>query len=142
MSGAPAAAIRFDDFRPGTVMGEKTEVMDAALVQGWQRIFGAGAADGASPGPADGAQAASLAVVLMMRAYLGVVTPRPPGNVHARQQFTLAALPRVGEPVRSVVSCVAKELRRERRYVDLLVQGSGDGGRPLYSGRLSLIWAA
>ena len=36
----------------------------------------------------------------------------------------------------------AKEIRRERRYVDLLAVGTGEGERPLFEGRLSLIWAA
>ena len=90
----------------------------------------------------DGAEAASVAMVLSMRAFLGVVSPRPPGNVHAREQFSLFSLPTPGEPVRSVVSCVAKEIKRERFYVDLDVAGTGDGGRALYSGRMSLIWAA
>lgn len=133
-----SSAITFDDFRPGTALGEAIEVASDALVERWQRIFGTRHEDGAG-GAAEGA---SLAVVLMMRAYLGVVTPRPPGNVHARQQFALQAPPRRGEAVRSVVSCVGKEMRRGRRYVELQVQGSGDGGRAIYTGRLSLIWAA
>jgi hypothetical protein len=133
-----ATVITFDDFQPGTVLGETTEVASDTLAGRWQRIFGARAEDGAG-GAAEGA---SLVVVMMMRAYLGVVTPRPPGNVHARQQFALQAPPRRGEAVRSVVSCAAKEMRRGRRYVELLVQGSGDDGRAIYTGRLSLVWAA
>ena len=131
-------AIAYADFQPGAVMGEHVESYDLRHAQGWQRIFGAAEADGAN-GPAE---AASIAVVLMMRAYLAVVTPRPPGNVHARQKFTLQTPPRPGEAVRTVVSCVSKELRRDRRYVDLQVRGTGDGGRALYTGRLSLVWAA
>lgn len=138
MNTVAPAAITFDDFRPGTVLGETTEVVSDALADRWQRIFGTQAEDGAG----SAAEGASLAVVLMMRAYLAVVTPRPPGNVHARQRFTLQAPPRRGEAVRSVVSCAAKEIRRERRYVELQVRGSGDGGRAIYTGRLSLIWAA
>ena len=133
-----AAVITFDDFRPGTVLGDITEVASDTLAERWQRIFGARTEDGAG-GAAEGA---SLAVVMMMRAYLGVVTPRPPGNVHARQHFNLQAPPHRDEAVRSVVSCATKEMRRGRRYVELLAQGSGDGGRAIYTGRLSLVWAA
>jgi len=138
MNTVAPRAITFDDFVPGALLGERTELVSDALAGPWQRIFGTRPEDGA----AGGAEAASLAVVLMMRAYLAVVAPRPPGNVHARQAFSLQAPPRRGEAVRSVVTCLDKELRRGRRYVELQVQGSGDGGRPLYSARLSLIWAA
>ena len=129
-------AITFDDFRPGAVMGEAVQTYDAALSDRWRRIFGGAASDANRA-----AEAASLAVVMMMRAYLAVVTPRPPGNVHARQRLSFASLPQPGEAVRNVISCTAKEIRRERRYVDLTVNGSGADGRPIYSATLSLIWA-
>lgn len=130
-----SAVITFEDFRPGMIMGEHVEVYDRELARRWQAIFGA---DG-SNGPAEGA---SLAVVMMMRAYLEVVTPRPPGNVHARQRFLLESVPREGEAIRTVIACTGKELKRERRYVDLEARGTGEAGRPLYTGRMALIWAA
>lgn len=128
----------FDDFVPGRVLGEQVERYGDDLAARWQRLFGRPPADDAD----GGAEAASAALVLMMRAYLGVVAPRPPGNVHARQHFALDALPRRGEAVRTVVACAGKELRRGRRYVELQADGSGDGGRAIYRGRLTLIWAA
>jgi len=79
---------------------------------------------------------------MMMRGYLGVVTPRPPGNVQARQRFTLDAPPQPGEVIHTVVTCLSKEIKRERRYLDLEVRGTGTGGRSIYRGILSLIWAA
>lgn len=126
--------ILFDDFRPGAVMGESVQTLSPALAERWRRIFGDDAGDGA--------EAAGLLVVSMMRAYLAVVAPRPPGNVHARQRLRLQELPRSGEAVRHVVRCLGKELRRERRYVDLELVGTGAEGRTLYTGTMSLIWAA
>lgn len=130
--------ITFVDFQPGTRLGEHTDTYDAQLAQAWQRIFGR-AQDGSANGPAE---AASIAMVLAMRAYLAVVTPRPPGNVHARQQFKLLTRPHPGEQVRTVIACVGKEIKRERFYVDLQARGTGEGGRELFDGRMSLIWAA
>jgi hypothetical protein len=127
--------ILWQDFQPGVALGEITQVCDAALTGAWQGIFGA--EDAGTP-----AQGAGIAVALMMRGYLGVVAPRPPGNVHARQRFTLHALPATGEAVRTTVTCVGKEMKRERRYVDLQVCGTGEGGRAIYQGVLTLIWAA
>lgn len=135
---AAKAVITFEDFEPGTVLGESAEVFESALAQGWRDIFGDRPEDGA----AGAAEGAGIAVVMMMRAYLAVVAPRPPGNIHAGQQFTLAAAPRIGEQLRTVVSCVGKELKRGRRHVVLRAEGTGDGGRPVYTGCMTLIWAA
>ena len=130
--------ILFDDFQPGVLMGEYEEVYDAQQARRWQSIFGSTAQEGANAAP----EAASMAVVAMMRAYLHVVAPRPPGNVHARQQLQMHALPRLDESMRIAVTCAGKELRRERRYVDLQARATGEGGRALFEGLLSLIWAA
>lgn len=130
--------ITFDDFRPGATMGETVQDFDGELAGRWRRIFGEQPEDGAG----GDAEAASMALVMMMRAYLRIVTPRPPGNVHARQRFTLAGTPRRGEAVRSVLACVSKEIRRERRFVELEIRGTGEGGRPIYEGHMTLVWAA
>ena len=122
------------DFLPGSALGEHVEAYSPELAAAWRAIFGT-----AEPGPAEGA---SLALVLAMRAYLTVVSPRPPGNVQARQRFTLHRQPRAGETVRSEVRCLDKQIKRERRYLDLQVQGQGDDASPIYTGVLSLIWAA
>lgn len=137
-TAATANPILFDDFVPGATLGEIALPFQPELATAWQRIFGDQPAQGAG-GAAEGA---SMAVVMMMRAYLGVVTPRPPGNVHARQQLHLSGTPRVGEVIRTEMRCVGKEMRRERRYVELQAVGTGDGRRPLFDGRLTLIWAA
>ena len=133
-----ADPILFADFLPGVPMGEYEEVYDAQQAGRWQSIFGSTSQGCVNTAP----EAASMAVVAMMRAFLHVVTPRPPGNVHARQQLQMHALPRLGETMRIAVACVGKEIRRERRYVDLSVRATGDGGRALFEGRISLIWAA
>ncbi|MBR2817637.1 MAG: hypothetical protein IKE60_23450 [Reyranella sp.] len=136
-----SAPILFDDFKPGARMGETSLVYGAELAGQWERIFGASseAADQAADLAAKGA---SIATVMMMRAYMSIVSPRPPGNVHARQHLVLDDVPVRHERVRVEISCVGKELRRGRRYVDLEVVGTGEGGRPLYRGLMNLIWAA
>lgn len=127
--------ILWEDFQPGQDLGAITQTFDATLSQAWQGIFG-------SAGAGTAAEGASIAVAMMMRGYLGVVTPRPPGNVHARQRFTLHASPVQGEAIRTRVTCLGKEMKRERRYVELDVRGTGRDGRAIYDGILTLIWAA
>jgi hypothetical protein len=140
-----SAPILFEDFKPGSTMGETSLVYGADLANQWERIFGAApdTADQVADRAADqAAKGASIATVMMMRAYMSVVSPRPPGNVHARQHLVLDDVPVQGEKVLVEISCVGKELRRGRRYVDLQVTGTGEGGRPLYRGLMNLIWAA
>lgn len=129
-----AKPILFDDFVPGALMGERDEVYDAAQAARWQALF---CAQGS-----DDAEAASMAVANMMRGYLNLVTPRPPGNMHARQRLQMRNLPEPGETIRIAVRCLSKELRRERKYVELQVSGTGQQGRALFDAQLSLIWAA
>lgn len=127
--------ILWEDFQPGALLGEITQAFEPSLATAWRDIFGHDSAGG----PAEGA---GIAVAMMMRGYLGVVTPRPPGNVQARQRFTLNAVPQQGEAIRTVVTCVSKEIKRERRYLDLEVRGTGAAGRAVYTGTLTIIWAA
>lgn len=131
------AAILFEDLKPGTVMGERLEQYDERQAQRWQAIFGRTAPDDEQ----SAAEAASMAVISMMRAYLDVVAPRPAGNVHAKQKLHLHSLPRLGDTIHVVVTCVGKEVRRGRKYVELQVRGKAPDTRLLFDGLLTLIWA-
>lgn len=133
-----ATPILFEDFQPGALMGERVELYRPKQAERWQAIFGNQPEDGAN----GAAQSVSMAVVSMMRAYLHVITPRPPGNVHTRQQLRMHNLPECGEAIRVTVHCAHKQMRHERRYVDLNVEGTGHEGRALFDGVISLIWAA
>jgi len=128
--------IRFSDFEPGTYIGQSTQIYTSGLAESWQRIFGKTFSESSAR-----AEAASLATVMMMRSFLEVVAPRPPGNIHARQEFFLSSLPRSGEAITTEILCENKVMKRERRYVDLLAKGQGDDGREVYAGRITLIWA-
>lgn len=130
------APILFDDFKPGERIGQTNLAYTAEIASRWAQIFGAPEDDADGP-----ARDAGIATVMMMRGYLSVVAPRPPGNVHARQRILLCERPILDERIRVEVSCTAKEIRRDRRYVELQVDGSGSGGRPLYRGHMTLIWA-
>ena len=123
----------FDDFVVGAEIGTHVASYDDETTAVWRAIFG-------TQQP-EGAESAGIAVALMMRSYLAV-TPRPPGNVHVRQRLRFKSLARPGETVRSVVSCVGKEIKRERGHVDIAVRAVGEQERPLYEGRLTLVWAA
>lgn len=127
----------YADLIPNTVMGQQEDRFDKKMSDQWQAIFHQTARV-----ENDAAQRASIALVLAMRAMLTVVAPRPPGNVHARQKITTYELPQLNETIHSKVTCLHKEIKRERRYVDFEVIGHGADGRKIYEAQMSLIWAA
>jgi len=126
--------LTYDSFTPGTELGHWEESVDAGLIATWESLFG----DNEQDRPA---RQTGLCVALMMRAFLNVVAPRPPGNIHARQIMTIESLPQPGDTVHSRIRCIDKEIRRDRRYLELEVTGHDASQRPLYIGKMSLIWA-
>lgn len=130
-----AAPLLFDAFRAGADMGAATEPVDAGLLARWRELY-----PWDEPGPQEAP--AGVATVLILRAYMKVIAPRPPGNIHARQRVVLHALPRIGEAVTTAFACTGKELRRERRYLELAARSTGADGRALFDGVMTVIWAA
>ncbi len=137
MQAEPTRFWLFDDFVAGREVGTRTEALDDALLQQLRAVYGS-----AAHGTMSSAESAALAMVLMMRAYIAIVAPRPPGNGHARQRFRLETQPSMDELLRITVLCHGKEVHRERRYVDFQAIGTGRGGRSIFTGMLTLIWAA
>ena len=130
--------ILYADLTPNTVIGEHIDLYTKEMSDKWQSIFKSSINDR----QVHASENASIAIVLAMRAMLTVIAPRPPGNVHARQQFKNHALPKLNETIHSVVKCLNKEIKRDRRYVDFEVIGTNAAGNLIYEARMSLIWAA
>lgn len=127
--------LTFERFAPGAALGTHTESVDERMAGHWRTLYPWDA-------PAGESLPAGFATVLLMRAYMQVLSPRPPGNVHARQSLSISSAPRLGEPVTTAFTCAGKAFRRDRRYVEVDARATGDGGRALFSGRMTLIWAA
>lgn len=130
-----ADVLTFESFHPGALMGTATETVDERMLELWNKLYPW------DETPSDQLPLA-MATVLMMRAYMQVLVPRPPGNVHARQHFELLAPIDAGERVTTEVRCVGKEVRRGRRHIELATRSTGSNGRVLFNGRMGLIWAA
>lgn len=127
--------ILFDDFVPGQMIGESAEQVTPDQLQEWSALYPWDAAGG-------DLVPSGFATILMMRAYLNVVTPRPPGNLHVQQQMRLYDAIRSGESVTTRIGCYGKELKGVRRKVELLAEGRGNDDRSLYDGIITLFWAA
>lgn len=127
--------ILFADFQPGVAMGSLTETPDPQQLAQWRELY-------PWDEPQEGNLPGDMATVLMMRAYLDIVSPRPPGNLHARQEMRLHSPINVGEAVITTIACASKELKGERRKLELTADGRGGNGRALFSGTITLYWAA
>lgn len=125
--------ITYDTFIPGEVMGSSEAVLDAAKLRAWSDLFPEDDLNGVMPH--------GMVAAIAMQAYAEVVQPRPPGNVHAAQHFDLLRLPRAGERLTTTITCLAKELRKERRRVTLEMDCVGSEG-PAFRGRMTVLWAA
>ncbi|KAA8605733.1 hypothetical protein AL036_17670 [Salipiger aestuarii] len=127
--------ITFDDFRPGHIFGTAPVTLDDALFGKWTALFPDDAA--CAPDMPEG-----MIAVLVMNAYMELIAPRPPGNVHAGQTFALERLPKLGETVNTTITCTGKELRKGRRWLTLETRSHDDADNFLFSGEMRLIWAA
>lgn len=122
----------YDDFLPGSVLGRLVIALDVQRIAHWAAIYGAPATPGQLP--------AGLLVAAMMEAYLRAIQPRPPGNIHASQTLRFRGTARPGDEIAAEVTCVAKELRRERRWVTFGVNLRSRADDVL-SGEICTIWA-
>lgn len=130
---APGEVLTFDRFQPGELIGADTVVLDQGLLDLWRRLCADESID-ASQIPC------GLISVLIMRVYKRVFPPRPPGNIHAMQSFELHQPLRRDEQVRISIGCKHKELKKDRRFVDLETVGESQRG-VLFKGVMTFIWA-
>jgi len=124
----------FDRFEPGALIGETALSLDADTLSRWAQLY---------PGASAGRASPDLLTAMMMRGYMEVISPRPPGNVHAGQKLRwTGSLPPSGSAIRARYSCLAKEIRKDRRRVTIGAQLTSDDGRILLEGELLMMWAA
>lgn len=108
--------------------------VDADMLSQWEALYG--------PRPASDMLPLAFAPLLLMRAMLTIASPRPPGNIHVEQTYNIERMPRLGDSLIAAVSCCAKEIRKERRIVELEVMLSDKSDTtPMFSGRSTLFWA-
>jgi hypothetical protein len=123
----------YDRFVPGEVYGEHRFEVSPTEIAAWHALFG---------GESDGWMPPGMVSVVAMRAYLVVVTPRPPGNIHGASHFEVRRRVRAGESLLTTVSCETKELRKTRRIVHLGLRCRGSDGAPVFDARVTSLVAA
>ena len=123
----------FDTFEAGQAMGSHDVTVDRAMFDRWTSLYGGDLGETAPGG---------MAMVVVMRSYMAIVTPRPPGNIHAGQHFEMHALPKLGDRVTTDLVCQHKQERKGRRWVTWATTTRASDGTPLFDGRITTIWAA
>jgi len=125
----------FADFVPGQQLAlVEDRITDEQLAE-WAQLY-------PWDKPRGGFVPTGLTTVLLMRSYHKSIPHRPPGNIHAGQKMQLHAPVRSGEAVTTEVACLSAERKGERRKLELSVHGSGEDGRTVYTGLITLFWAA
>lgn len=131
-SAAHEEAWTYDSLQPGHEFGETRFSIDADRVAGWAQIYGGAEGDRVPPG---------LLVVEMMRAYLDLVQPRPPGNIHAGQRLHCLDLDVPADAaITASVRCLEKTRRKGRGWVtfDVVLRSQE---RDVLQGEIVTIWA-
>ena len=127
--------ISFEDFQPGHSFGRAAVTLDDDLMEKWFSLFPADAE--CAPFMPEG-----MTAVLVMNSYMELVSPRPPGNIHASQRFTTRSFPKISDTVFTQIACGGKTLKNGRRWVDLETQSTSEDGRLFFTGTMRTIWAA
>lgn len=123
----------FADFRPGLDLERVSVCLDEARLQIWSSIYG-------KPRRSDVVPSGVL-VAAAMEAYLKAFKPRPAGNIHAGQKLIFSGRNvEPGTKLDITVSCLGKNLRKERRWVTFGVTVL-DGADALLQGEIQTIWA-
>ena len=131
-AGVRSTPWTFADFVPGSELGRVAIAFDDERLSAWRGIYGA------LPG---GTVPAGAMLAAAMQAYLEAFRPRPPGNIHAAQKLAFGKERlKPGDRADAVVTCLAKELRKERHWVTFGVSIVKDG-RDVLSGEMLLVWA-
>lgn len=124
----------YDSYTPGAFIGERDYLFDKAALDQWLALFPEDAGGERMP--------PGMMAVVAIRAYSDILLPRPPGNVHAAQIFTLHRPPRLGARLTTRLSCLSKELKGERRWVRFRSETADADGRVAFTGDMTVIWAA
>jgi hypothetical protein len=128
--------LTFDRLEPGKPLGKLTLAFDPIQLTRWDSIFPGSIA------ASDVFVPSGLVVAFSMRGYVALLGERPKGNVHAGQQFVWGRRVPKGTDLVVTLTCLRKELKRERRWVWFDNRLSGREGDLHLQATMTLVWAA
>jgi hypothetical protein len=127
-------AFIYEHYEPGKSYGKKDFIFDEETLARWRKVY---LADGEGE-----VMPAGMLAMIVLDAVLHLHTPRPPGGVHAGQTFEVTRLPRLGERMETEVICLGKEIRKDRRFVQVRTHTRTPAGETLFAGTMTTIVAA
>lgn len=125
----------FDRIEAGKALGEHNFAFTDEAMEQWAALF----PDDRQSLPA---MPAAMVAMVVMRAFITILADRPPGNIHAGQNFWLARLPQIGNRLSTRLACIGKEFKNNRRWITFRTDTSDADGAPLFRGQMTTIWAA
>ncbi len=125
----------FASFHPGERVGSGRMRFDAAALDAWCAVF----PDDRAFAPA---MPPGMTAMIGMRAYMALLRDRPPGNIHARQRVEMLGGARLGDELTTTLTCVGKEMRRGRRWLEFATDTRNQDGAVVFRGRKLVIWGA
>lgn len=121
----------YDAFETGKSYGKDRFSLDRPRIEKWLATY---------PGDDNGElMPPGMTAMVQIQAYMNIITPRPPGNVHGSQRFEVFHLPRIGSTLETEVQCVHKEIRKDRRWVQTRYETRDDGGRIAFIGLMTTL---
>jgi|TARA_R110002072_G_scaffold128847_5_gene266939 hypothetical protein len=123
----------FDTLQPGQVIGENIQHFNDEVMAQFLDLF-----------PDDRDQLPDLPPgmisAITMRAFLATVEPRPKGNIHGTQEFTVHKLPKLGDKIITTTICQEKEMRKNNRWIHFETRSCDQNGTLLFTGLMGVIW--
>lgn len=123
----------FDNFKAGELLGRQALTLEQPLVDQWVELF---PEDRNTRGMPPG-----MTAVVFSRAYSRILQPRPPGNVHGEQTFTLSQMPQIGDQLMTDLWCTNKTLKGTHRWIQFTSETRKASGELLFSGQMTTLWA-
>ena len=121
-------------YEPGRHYGSRDFAVDTATIAKWRDVYPNDADPGVMPG--------GMLAMIVIDAVLTLNSPRPPGGVHGGQTFDIRRMPRIGETLRTEVSCLDKEIKKERKWVRVRTETREVGsGELLFTGVMTTLVA-
>lgn len=125
----------FDTFQIGDEIGTYGSVVRPEDVDAWVRLYGGEV-------PSSQGVPWGLVSALCMKAYLSVVTPRPPGNIHAKQSYKVFERPKVLQDITASIKCLNKEKKNDRLMVSFSTTLSSTCGKQsIMIATSTMLWA-
>lgn len=121
-------------YEPGKHYGSRDFAVDEATIAKWRGVYPNDDDPGVMPG--------GMLAMIVIDAVLTLNSPRPPGGVHGGQTFDVRRMPRIGETLRTEVSCLDKEIKKERKWVRMRTETrEAKSGELLFTGVMTTLVA-